>query len=283
MEEHNDVRPDVITHEDVISVVPALKGHDKIIDALFKILIIDKVNYIHGKYCHNQGYDFVKSLIEEEYKIKLHVDNEAALEHLPKGAFITISNHCFGSWDGIISIYLIAKYRPKYKMMVNMILNQLSAMRPNFIAVDAWQTNDPEKKKVSIDGIRKTLKQLRDGEPVGFFPAGAISKVNWKYEQVDLPWQPTVIQIIEKAKVPILPMFFHGGNSFFANLMGHVCWQMRSLWLPHEMFRKRGKDFYVSVGDIIPVEEWRKHAGSIPELSDYLRSQVYELKKKYPH
>ena len=283
MEEEYKVRPEVITHEDVISVVPKLKGHDKLIDALFRFLIIDKVNDVHSRWCHNTGPEFVKNLVEDEFKIRVHVDNEQTLEHLPEGAFITISNHCFGAWDGVISIYLLTRHRPKYKMMVNMILNQLSAMRPNFIAVDAWQTNDPEKKKVSIDGIRKTLKQLRDGEPVGFFPAGAISKVNWKYEQVDRPWQPTVIQIIEKAKVPIVPMFFHGGNSFFSNLLGHVCWQARSLWLPHEMFRRANTDFYVSVGDIISVEQWKQHAGSIQELSDYLRSEVYALKKRYPH
>lgn len=47
--------------------------------------------------------------------------------------------------------------------MVNMILNKISAMRPNFIAVDAWASDDPAKRAVSVNGIRQAIKQLRDG------------------------------------------------------------------------------------------------------------------------
>ena len=59
-----------------------------------------------------------------------------------------------------------------------MILNQLSAMRPNFIAVDQAASDKPDRRRVSVNGIRETLSMLKAGEPVGFFPAGAIGKTD---------------------------------------------------------------------------------------------------------
>ena len=50
-------------------------------------------------------------------------------------------------------------------------------------------------------GIREALRQLRDGERVGF-PAGAMSKTTWSDGLQDREWQASVLQIIAKAKVP---------------------------------------------------------------------------------
>lgn len=279
--EEYEIRPDVINVDDVVEMIPKLKGHEKLVQRVLNFLQIDEVNRVHGSLCDTPGPEFAKRLIFEEFRIKLNIDNEQQLDHLPEGAFITVSNHPYGALDGIVLIYLITQRRPEFKVMVNMILNKISAMRPNFIAVDAWQSDDPEKKKVSINGIRKVLKQLKEGDPVGFFPAGAMSKINWKYQQIDREWQLTVIQIIQKAKVPIIPIYFHGGNSLWCNILGHVCWPARSLRLPGEVFRKRGKSMRISIGDVITVEEQQQHSGSIEDLRDFLRKETYSLREKY--
>ena len=57
-----------------------------------------------------------------------------------------MSNHPFGALDGISLIALLGTIRPEFKVMVNMVLNHISAMRPNFIAVDALASDDPAKK-----------------------------------------------------------------------------------------------------------------------------------------
>lgn len=275
-----EVRPDVINYDDVRRLIPKLDGHEKLVNKVLHLLKVDEVNHVHGYLSEYQGIEFVKRLLFDDFDIKLKIDNEQQLENLPEGPFITISNHPYGALDGIILIYLIGIRRPKFKVMVNMILNQLSAMRPNFISVDAWQSNDPEKRKVSVEGIRQTLRQIRNGDPMGFFPAGAMSKIDWKYRQIDTPWKPTVVQIIQKAAVPVIPIYFHGGNSFICNIMGHICWPMRSLLLPRELFRKRHTTVQVSVGDVISVEEQREHQSSLQAYSDFLRAKTYELSKR---
>ena len=274
-----EIRPEVLNHDDIRKMVPRFDGHPKLVNWLLRFLDVDKVNAVHAKCCDTPGPEFVKRLLVDEFKIKLHVyDSHDTLDHLPEGAFITVSNHPLGALDGIALIYLITRYRPEYKVMVNMILNRISAMRPNFIAVDAWASDDPEKRAVSVAGIRTALRQLREGKPVGFFPAGAMSKSTLRHGLQDRPWQPSVLQIIARAKVPVVPIYFHDRNSLWCDFLGHVCWPARSLRIPAEVFRKLHSTMHISVGAPISPEEMAAHGSTPEEIGRFLRERTYALK-----
>lgn len=275
------IRPDVLNYDDVVSVVPRLAGHRKLVNWLLHALEVDKVNAVHSHCCDTPGPEFVKRLLFEEFHNTLRIDNEAVLDNLPQGAFITVSNHPFGALDGIALIHIVASRRPDYKVMVNMILNHISAMRPNFIAVDPMASDNPEKRRVSVNGIREVVRRLKDGHPIGFFPAGAMSKTDRHGRPIDREWQKTVLQLIYKAKVPVIPIFFHGKNSWWCNFLGHVCWPARSLRLPAEVFRKNGTELHISVGDPISVEEQAAHGDSPESLGAYLRKKTYALRDMY--
>lgn len=271
----------VLDADDIMEMVPKLRGHRKFVDWFIRFISLDKVNDIHAHNAATPGPQFVHGLLND-LDIKLKIDNEQVLDHLPEGAFVTVSNHHFGALDGIILINLIASRRPEYKVMVNMVLNYIWAMRPNFIAVDAMASDDPKKKAVSMAGIREVIKNVRAGKPVGFFPAGAVGKVNWRGRLQDREWQPTVIQLIEKLKVPVVPIFFHGSQSWWFNFLGVVCWQLRTFRHPAEVFRKKGSTFHITVGEPISVEEQMRHMGSEKEFSDFIRHETYKLRdKKY--
>ena len=280
-DQNNEIRPDVLNYDDIRRMVPKLDGHEKLVNWLLHFLSVDKVNAVHAKCCDTPGPEFVRRLLFEEFHIKLRIDGQDVLDHLPEGAFITVSNHPFGALDGITLIHLIASRRPAFRVMVNMILNQITAMRPNFIAVDAWSSQDPKKRQVSVNGIRQAIRMLKNGEPVGFFPAGAMSKTNWRGRLVDREWQPTILQIIQRAKVPVIPIFFHGSNSWWFNFLGHAFWPGRSLRLPAEVWRKVGKEIHVSVGQPISVEEQAAHSASPEELGQFLRERTYALREMY--
>lgn len=271
----------VLDADDIMEMVPKLRGHRKFVDWFIRFISLDKVNDIHAHNAATPGPQFVHGLLND-LDIKLRIDNEQVLDHLPEGAFVTVSNHHFGALDGIILINLIASRRPEYKVMVNMVLNYIWAMRPNFIAVDAMASDDPKKKAVSMAGIREVIKNVRAGKPVGFFPAGAVGKVNWRGRLQDREWQPTVIQLIEKLKVPVVPIFFHGSQSWWFNFLGVVCWQLRTFRHPAEVFRKKGSTFHITIGEPISVEEQMRHMGSEKEFSDFIRHETYKLRdKKY--
>ena len=274
------VKPDVLSADDIMRMVPRLASHPKLVNWLVHAFALDKVNALHAHNCHTPGPAFVRGLLHD-LDITVEVENAAVYENLPQGPFVTVSNHHFGALDGIILIDLIASKRPEYKVMVNMFLDYITAMRPNFIAVDAHATDDPKKKAVSMQGIRDCIKLVRDGSPVGFFPAGAVGKVNWRGRLQDRLWQPTIITLIQKMKVPVVPIFFHGSQSWWFNFLGVVCWQARTLRHPAEVFRKKHHTFRVTFGDPIPVAEQQAHQGSLDEFGLFLRQSTYSLRDRH--
>lgn len=277
--EEYKVRPDVITLEDVYSMIPQLKGHPGIVDAVAKFLMIDRVNKVHSRWASTPGIPFSHALVEKEFKVDLRTDGEEVFNEFRERPFITVSNHAFGAMDGIILLHLVGKYREDYKLMVNMFLNNLSAMRPNFIAVDPSQSDDPLKKQATLEGIRTVIKRVKGGHPVGFFPAGAVSKINRELHIRDREWQPSVIRLIAKLGVPVIPIYFHGHNSTFFNILGLISWKIRTLRLPAEVFKKQGKTVHVSVGPVISPETIRGCADE-EALSAMLREATYSLSSR---
>ena len=272
-----EVRPYILTPEQIMDMVKPLRGHPKLVRGLMKMLKMDGVNNLHLHNYRTPGVEFTSGLLKE-LDITLRVDNEDVLKNMGNKPFITVSNHPFGALDGIALINIVGKYYPDFKVMVNMILNHITAMRPNFIAVDALKSTDPKKKAVSMKGIKMAIDQVRSGKPLGFFPAGAVSKINNRLQLEDRQWQPTVVRLIKQLGVPVVPVYFHGSNSWWFNLLGRISWQLRTLRLPAEVFGKRHTTIHVTVGDPITPEQIKAHAGSIEELGEYLKNQTYALR-----
>lgn len=277
MEKEYKVTPDVLTYEKICEMAPVFKGHKKLVERIFRWLWIDKVNHVHGKYCYETGVPFSRLLIEEQFKIKLRIDGEEILDRFPDMPFITVSNHPFGALDGILLLHIVGRHRPDFKVMVNMFLNYLSAMQPTFIAVDPAKTDDPEKRKVTMEGIREVMKRIKEGHPVGFFPAGAVSKIDRTLRIRDRKWQPTVIRIIKQMKVPVIPIYFHGHNSTFFNILGLIDWRLRTLRLPRELFNKTGKEVHVTIGDPIMPDTLAQYP-DLEQLADFLRKTTDSLR-----
>lgn len=270
------VRPEIITYEDIVGMAPFVKGHRKLVEGIMHWLWLDRCNEVHSSYCYTTGIPFAHLLVEKAFRFRLRIDNEEVLSRFKEGPFITVSNHPFGSFDGIILLDLVGKYRPDYRVMVNMFLNNIQAMRPSFIAVDPIKTDDPEKRKVTMQGIREAMRQVKEGKPLGFFPAGAVSKIDRSLHIRDREWQSTVIRLIQQLKVPVIPIYFHGHNSTVFNILGLIDWRLRSMRLPRELFKRIGKEVHVSVGEPISPEEQAGYATE-KELGDFLRAKTYQL------
>ena len=274
--EETPIKRTVLDYDDIRKMVPFFDGKKRLVNFLLKLLSVDKVNWIHDHNCDTPGVPFTAGLLKD-LNIKLRIDNEERLDNLPEGSFITVSNHPLGALDGIALIKIVGERRPKFKVMVNMVLNYISAMRPNFIAVDALASSDPKKKAVSMQGIKAAMMQVRSGEPMGFFPAGAVSKLNRNLHIEDREWQPTIIRLIKQMKVPVVPIYFHTRNSWWFTFLGMVSWQLRTLRLPAEVFRKKNATMHISIGETISVEEIEKF-DDLKLLGEYLKQKTFAMR-----
>lgn len=270
----------LISKDMIRGVHPIFRGRfgDTLIKILFKFSGINKVNAIYDASKHLTGLDFVNDMLDK-LKITRKYENYEVLDDFKEGPFITVSNHPYGHIDGIIAISTVAGKRRDYKMMVNWMLMQIDTMEEHFIGVNPYsKDNKMSGVKSSVGGVKQCLEHLRDGHPLGLFPAGGVSSPHLDRTE-DREWQPTVLRVIKKAKVPVIPMFISGNNSWFYRFLGFIDWRIRTVRLLHEVTNKKGKTIYVRFGKPISVEEQNKF-DDIKEFGEYLKAQTYAMKKK---
>lgn len=277
MQEQLPVKRAVLDYDDVRKMAPFFEGKEKLVNRVFHWLAVDKTNDYHSRNMHLPGPEFSHKMFDE-LGATMTIRNEEVLNSIPEGPFITVSNHPYGALDGMALIDIVGHHRSDFKVMVNMILNHIGALRPNFIAVDALASDDPAKRAVSVKGITDAMRHVKQGHPLGFFPAGAVSKLTWGLRIEDREWQPSVIRIIQKLKVPVIPIYFHGHNSWVFTMLGMIDWRLRTLRLPTEVFNKTNREFRVSVGNVITPEEMAQYT-TPEELGAFLKQKTYNLKK----
>ena len=277
MQEQLPVKRAVLDYDDVRKMAPFFEGKEKLVNRVFHWLAVDKTNDYHSRNMHLPGPEFSHKMFDE-LGATMTIRNEEVLNSIPEGPFITVSNHPYGALDGMALIDIVGHHRSDFKVMVNMILNHIGALRPNFIAVDALASDDPAKRAVSVKGITDAMRHVKQGHPLGFFPAGAVSKLTWGLRIEDREWQPSVIRIIQKLKVPVIPIYFHGHNSWVFTMLGMIDWRLRTLRLPTEVFNKTNREFRVSVGNVISPEEMAQYT-TPEELGAFLKQKTYNLKK----
>lgn len=246
---------------------------------LIKWFSVDKVNRIHANHCHLRGAAFTSAILQDPLMdIKYQIHHAERLDTLPEGAFITVSNHPVGSIDGIILIDIMAARRPDFCVMVNGILTNIGAMEDNFIPVKP----DSNKKGAdlrNVNGVRLSLERIKEGHPMGFFPAGAISFYDKQAKAIrDLPWMHSVIRLIRKTDVPVYPIHFDFVNTRFFYWLGRISWKIRTLRIPAEAFNKKKKVLDVYIGE--PIGPWLiRQIQDDTELARFLYEKTYNAKK----
>lgn len=251
---------------------------DRLIKIIFSIAGVNKVNRIYDSSKHMTGLNFVNGILDY-MGIVYKTENREVIDQFAGQPFITVSNHPYGHVDGIIAISAVAERRKDYKMMVNWMLNQIDTMEEHFIGVNPYsKDNKMSELKSSVAGVKQCLDHLKDGHPLGLFPAGGVSSPHLTKTE-DREWQPTVLRLIKKAKVPIVPMYISGNNSWFYRFLGFIDWRIRTVRLLHETMNKKNKTIYVRFGKPIMPDEQAKYE-DIKDFGEFLKSQTYAMKKK---
>jgi len=271
----------LISKEDLIKAA----GLDKIgflkrpvASAIMNLTKINEVNNLYNKLIHTQGVQFFDEFIREQELS--YIVFEEDLAKVPKtGPFIIVSNHPLGALDGILMCKILLRVRPDFKVMGNFLLSKIKPMEPFVISVNPFEGRKDAYN--SSSGMRETFKHLQEGGCIGIFPAGEVSNKNNEYGEVlDRPWGKTALKIIKKARVPVVPMYFHATNSKMFYNVSKLHPDLQTLMLPTEMMRKRDKPIRIRIGKPISVKQMEEEE-TLEELGDYLYNKVYMLKSYY--
>ncbi|MDR2056894.1 MAG: lysophospholipid acyltransferase family protein [Dysgonamonadaceae bacterium] len=240
---------------------------------VIKIAGIDKANRVYDSAKFKTGTDIEDAMIDG-LGITRKVHNIDILKQFEGKPFITVSNHPYGHVDGIMLVGEVCKIRRDFKVMVNWMLSMVDIMQDHFIGVNPFSSETV--KKSSLSGVKECLQHLRENHPLGFFPAGAVSKNIGKNKIEDRKWQEGVIKLIQKAQVPVIPVYISGQNSWFFNFLDKIDWRVRTIRLCHELNTKKGKTINMVLGTPIFPEEQAQYRET-QLLGEFLKKKTYEL------
>jgi putative hemolysin len=267
----------LISREEIRNLHPVLRGPlgNVLVEMIFGITGLDKINAVYDGSKHQTGVEFVTDLLDRRGIVQI-VENQEVLDLFQDQAFITVSNHPYGHLDGIMVISIVAAKRKDFKMMVNWMLNRIDTMEENFIGVNPYAKGSKMATvKSSFGGVKQCLEHLREGHPLGFFPAGGVSSSHLT-KTIDREWQIPVLKVIKKAKVPVIPIYISGINSWLYRFLGFIDWRLRMLRLFHEVTNKKGRKVHIRLGNPISVEE-QAQFDDIQAFGEFLKAKTYEL------
>ncbi len=271
----------LISKQDLIKISGLSKLgflQNPIASSIMRFTKLNQLNEFYDGIKHRKGTDFFNSFLEE-----LHVKYMAFEEDLAKipktGPFILVANHPLGAIDGILMCKILTEIRPDFKIMGNFLLQKVEPMKDYVIPVNPFDSRKDAHN--STTGMRATLQHLQEGGCVGIFPAGSVSNKNNDANEIsDLEWEIPALKLIKKAKVPVVPMYFHAKNSRAFYSLAKIHPDLQTLMLPSEMLRKHDKPIRIRIGKPVSPKTQEEYE-SVKEFGDFLRKKVYMMKSYY--
>ncbi len=244
---------------------------------LMKVLKISTLNKVYKRNKHLNDLPFLNGILDD-FQIKFEIPEED-LKRLPKeGAYITISNHPLGGIDGILLLKLMIEQRADFKIIANFLLHRIEPLKPYIMPVNPFE--DRKDVKSSIAGFKNSLLHLREGHPLGVFPAGEVSTYKDGKLVVDKPWEDAAMKLIKKAEVPVVPIYFHAKNSRLFYRLSKISDTFRTAKLPSELLTQKHRIIKVRIGKAISVKDQKNHE-SLHDFSEYLRKKTYMLSNSF--
>jgi len=244
---------------------------------LMKLLKISTLNKIYKRNKHLQELEFLNGILDD-FQIKFEIPEED-LKRLPKdGAYITVSNHPLGGIDGILLLKLMLEQRSDFKIIANFLLHRIEPMKPYIMPVNPFE--DRKDAKSSISGFKNSILHLREGHPLGIFPAGEVSTYKDGKLVIDRPWEEAAMKLIQKAEVPVVPIYFHAKNSKLFYKLSRISDIFRTAKLPSELLTQKNRTIRVRIGRPIAVADQKEHI-TLDEFSEFIRKKTYILANSF--
>ncbi|PSR11570.1 MAG: glycerol acyltransferase [Bacteroidetes bacterium] len=233
-------------------------------DPWLQRVIIRAAERLTGSRQLQKIYDYLHRNNPDPYSIwgetleRLHIQmdyDERQLEKVPKtGPVIFIANHPFGLVDGAMFLHLATRVRPDFFLLINEVLAHEPVLEGHLLPVDFRP--GPAAKATNLATRQKTRARLQAGEALVIFPSGGVATAfRWSGPVEEWPWRTFICPQIHSTQCTVVPIFFHGQNSWLFHLVSKINMNLRLGLLIHEALNKRGQTIQAVIGDPIPYAE----------------------------
>jgi len=244
---------------------------------LMKVLRISSLNKLYNRHKDKNTTEFLNALLED-LQIEFEIPEED-LKRIPKkGGFITISNHPLGGVDGLLLLKLLLDHRPDYKIIANFLLHRIEPLKPYIMPVNPFE--DRKDAKSSTAGFMQAIRHLKSDLPLGIFPAGEVSTYKDGKLVVDKKWEESAMKLVQRAEVPVIPIYFHAKNSNMFYRLAKLSDVFRTAKLPSEVLSQKRRVVKVRIGNPISLKAQKEHE-TLDDFTEFLRKKTYMLSKPY--
>ena len=243
---------------------------------LDRLLGFPEFNAIYAALPECRAVDFPQMLLDA-LQVKVTISG-ARPDAIPTtGSLIIVANHPFGFLEGIALDALLLERRPDVTFMAMYAFAAIPEFRERWIFVDPERSR--RKRKLNRQSLRRSFEWLARGGTLAVFPAGGMARFNWRHMRVvEQRWSSQIAAIARRTRAKILPVHFHGHNSWFFQLLGLFHQRLQNWRFIRELTNKRGHTLRVTIGRLI---EPAKLAGfaSDEDTTEFLRQETEKLSR----
>jgi putative hemolysin len=189
----------------------------------------------------------------------------------PDRGLLLVANHPFGVIDGFVLSWIASRIDPDFQVIANGVLLQEPSLMRNLLPIEFTGTR--EANRINVASRRAAIDRLQNAGVIGIFPAGGVSWSQRRRAPVrDDDWKPMTGKLIQASRCDVLPVRFHGRNSWPFQFASRHSQVLRLGLLLNEVRNKLDSRIEVDIGQRIDFE-------SLPdleplELAQHLRQRM---------
>ena len=193
-----------------------------------------------------------------------------------QGPVVFIANHPFGIVDGMILCELASRTRGDFRILINHRLCQDENLNKLFLPISFEATR--EATRLNIETKRAAERLLKEGGTLIIFPGGGVAtRTRLGFGELEeLPWTTFAAKLIKSARATVVPVYFHGENSFFFHFVSNLSMDLRLAFFIREVTRCLNTSFQLTLGEPIAWEEMSGYQHR-QALTDFLQRRVEAL------
>jgi putative hemolysin len=173
-------------------------------------------------------------------------------ERIPtSGRCVVVCNHPTGIADGVAVYDALKKVRDDAIFFANADAIRVSPRLAEVLIPVEWveAKRTREKTRATLQAAKEAFEAER---AVVMFPAGRLARRGKDGALADPPWAPTACSLARKYDAPIVPIHVAGPWSTLFHFFNQFSEELRDVTLFHELLNKRGREFQLVVGPVIP-------------------------------
>jgi len=170
------------------------------------------------------------------------------------GPLIIVANHPTGLLDGMVLELVVRSVRPDIRVMAIHLFAMIPYYRDRCIFVG--RPGSRSKRKLSARGWRESFRWLSRGGALALFPAGRVSRFQWRRLAVaDRTWSPHIAALARRSGAPVLPVYLRGPPRTGFQILGFISPLLQNVRSVAAVSAFRNKDLHITIGRLIqPVE-----------------------------